>query len=559
MLSGRYAPNTGFEGAGGDGGAKGKSVKVFPSDQPLLPATLKAAGYATVMAGKWHIGFARPMDTPEGRGFDEFLGMPRRRRIYTVSGQTNLFPRHALSDATLSAGYFEGGEDYFDHTLGAACGRHDVHDLWYGLASGGKSRPAVQPARSRTYSTELYSEFIVRHVLANNNSRPLFVYAAFQGVHFPLQVPQRFFDRYNAQGAGAECRWDKQTLSKGGFPSGFTCLPDPQYNSSQEHAAHDCSCNRLIVKAQVSALSEGVGNITAALKKMTMWARTILVFMGDNGGPNDGGHSNAPRRGGKLNFFEGGVRPAAFVASPLLSKRSQGTVFDGMVHEVDWFATFASVAQATLPAKLDGVNFWPTLLDPTTPHRSEVLIADKVVRVGNFKLVAGGSRGADPRNWYSSQLKGCMLGTSGGWMVPSNSSASSCPGDRYTSGGCASCLGCPEDPRTVNAVTSAVDLWLCSDPCTDASPCLWDVVADPNELNEIAKSNPAVVSRMLSRLHALQANFSNGTGGSGELVDNGRFCEVLNSTEVAGFGVFVAPWMPDPAPAAGGRASSTGC
>ena len=47
-----------------------------------LPAALSAAGYATVMAGKWHLGFARPMDTPAGRGFDAFLG------------------------------FFEGGEDY---------------------------------------------------------------------------------------------------------------------------------------------------------------------------------------------------------------------------------------------------------------------------------------------------------------------------------------------------------------------------------------------------------------------------------------------------------------
>ena len=44
-------------------------------------------------------------------------------------------------------GFFEGGEDYYDHTLGGACGRKDVHDLWYANA-GERSRPAVQPARS---------------------------------------------------------------------------------------------------------------------------------------------------------------------------------------------------------------------------------------------------------------------------------------------------------------------------------------------------------------------------------------------------------------------------
>ena len=83
FLSGRYAPMTGFEGAGGVGSAHaGARVRVFPTEQPLLPAALSASGYATVMAGKWHLGFARPMDTPAGRGFDAFLG------------------------------FFEGGEDY---------------------------------------------------------------------------------------------------------------------------------------------------------------------------------------------------------------------------------------------------------------------------------------------------------------------------------------------------------------------------------------------------------------------------------------------------------------
>ena len=113
-------------------------MRVFPSEQPLLPAILKGAGsnYSTLMVGKWHLGFARPMDTPEGRGFDAFLG------------------------------FFEGGEDYYDHTLGGTCGRDDVHDLWYANA-GERSRPAVQPARSGTYSTNLYTEFVVDRIVAH--------------------------------------------------------------------------------------------------------------------------------------------------------------------------------------------------------------------------------------------------------------------------------------------------------------------------------------------------------------------------------------------------------
>ena len=65
---------------------------------------------------------------------------------------------------------------------------------------------------------------------------------------------------------------------------------------------------------------------------------------------------------GKLNFFEGGVRPACFIASPLLTKlRSsttgssggEGAVYTGILHTTDWFATFAALAGASLPSPDD--------------------------------------------------------------------------------------------------------------------------------------------------------------------------------------------------------------
>jgi hypothetical protein len=45
--------------------------------------------------------------------------------------------------------------------------------------------------------------------------------------------------------------------------------------------------------------------------------------------------------------------------------------------------TFAALAKADLDdaPKLDGINVWPTLLDPTRPHRTEVLISDKILGV----------------------------------------------------------------------------------------------------------------------------------------------------------------------------------
>ena len=93
-----------------------------------------------------------------------------------------------------------------------------------------------------------------------------------------------------------------------------------------------------------------------------------LLDLGDNGGPTFEAHSNAPLRGGKLNFFEGGIRPACFVHSPLLKIRAsggEGVVYTGILHTTDWFATFAALSGASLPSPddpslaINGIDAWP--------------------------------------------------------------------------------------------------------------------------------------------------------------------------------------------------------
>jgi hypothetical protein len=56
-------------------------------------------------------------------------------------------------------------------------------------------------------------------------------------------------------------------------------------------------------------------------------------------------------------------------------------------------------------------------------------------------------------------LKGCILGTGGGWMLPPTNSSNTCPGDIYTHASNRDQLGCPQDvpARAEYAVTSDVD------------------------------------------------------------------------------------------------------
>lgn len=70
LMTGCYHERVGIRGAFGPGAKQGLN----PAERSL-PRMFKDLGYATGMAGKWHLG--RPVDLlPTAHGFDEFLGIP---------------------------------------------------------------------------------------------------------------------------------------------------------------------------------------------------------------------------------------------------------------------------------------------------------------------------------------------------------------------------------------------------------------------------------------------------------------------------------------------------
>ena len=58
----------------------------------------------------------------------------------------------------------------------------------------------------------------------------------------------------------------------------------------------------------LTALDDGIKNVTAALKDTNQLENTLIVLSADNGGT--GGSSNWPLRGEKHSIYEGGVRGA---------------------------------------------------------------------------------------------------------------------------------------------------------------------------------------------------------------------------------------------------------
>jgi len=70
LLTGRYRPRVdlGRTSVGGNGG--------LPEQEQTLAEGLKSAGYATGMAGKWHLGYKKKKFLPPNQGFDTWFGLP---------------------------------------------------------------------------------------------------------------------------------------------------------------------------------------------------------------------------------------------------------------------------------------------------------------------------------------------------------------------------------------------------------------------------------------------------------------------------------------------------
>lgn len=238
-------------------------------------------------------------------------------------------------------GYYSGGQDYYTHTESNG---FDLH-LDATPRCGANCSIVDWPNKGR-YSTELYASAAVARIAAHDPATPLFLYVAFQAVHAPDQVPQSYIDPYNATIADAK---------------------------------------RRIFAGMLSALDEGVANITAALRARGMGDNTLIVFAADNGGPircdfstcgDATGTSNYPLRGGKHSLWEGGVRVSA-VASGAMLASTDGSNHTGLMHVTDWLPTLleaAGVAYAPAPGfELHGVSQWASLTTGAPSPRNETI------------------------------------------------------------------------------------------------------------------------------------------------------------------------------------------
>ncbi len=285
----------------------------LPLEERTLPQALKQAGYETAICGKWHLGHVRPEYLPTRRGFDHQYG------------------------------HYNGALDYFTHV------RDDGFD-WH---------RDDRENRDEGYTTHLLAREAVARIEAHDASRPLFLYVAFNAVHAPHQVPERYKEPYAR-------------------------LAEP----------------RRTYAGMLAAMDEAVGQVVEALDKKGLRKDTLIVFSSDNGGPAPGRvTSNGPLRGAKATLYEGGVRVPAFASWE--GRIEAGSVVQAPLHAVDWYPTLLKLAGAPLEQilPLDGRDAWPAITEgKPTPHDEILLNAAPragAIRVGDWKLIVRSADSGD--------------------------------------------------------------------------------------------------------------------------------------------------------------------
>jgi arylsulfatase len=393
---------TGLHPRGGAGTLRG--------DMVTLGEALRAAGYATALTGKWHLGTTAPT-RPIDRGFDEYYGLlggccnhfnpAQRDPPFCWSGRPRAFAHNEQLVTSFPPGFYST-DAFTDHAVGAL------------------KRMAQE-------------------------DKPFFLHVCYTAPHFPLHAPEEDIARYRGAYADgwsvlrerrfgrqltmglAQANWKLSALDKktGDFCLDYEVVP---WDEVQDRAREEQRME--VYAAMVDRLDQGIGRLMAALDDVGQTDHTIVFFLSDNGGcatwpedvtgfqdsnrgipvgdgrgyefvgPGWGWAQNAPFRRHKVWNYEGGIATPLIVRWP--GRVKQDTITRQPGHVVDFMPTLLELARSRYPQRMNGNEILPaegrSLLPilhgqecDAHPSLAWALMGNRAIRQGDWKLVWGAS------------------------------------------------------------------------------------------------------------------------------------------------------------------------
>lgn len=309
-----------------------------------LADRLGAAGYRTLMSGKWHLGETAD-EMPQNHGFDRSFSL-------AASGADN-WDDKSYMPYYKDAPWWEDGEE------------------------------ASLP--DEFYSSEFLVDKMISYLGETDSNAPFFAYLPFQAIHIPVQAPAEFIANYDGvYDAGwhalRQARYER-AQDLGLISVGAPLAPMPEGSrdwdslSSQDQALYTAMME--VNAAMLEAMDFHIGRFVDHLRATGQYENSIFVITSDNGpehnrGDNDwrlsvwqslnGYNIDADRAGleGSWGFI--GPEWAAAAASP-------GALFKFYATEGGIRVPLIIAGPGVQPAKIDAPamvsDITPTLLEWT--------------------------------------------------------------------------------------------------------------------------------------------------------------------------------------------------
>lgn len=224
-----------------------------------LAETLKSAGYATYMAGKWHVTkITKPRihtdkhNWPRQRGFDRFYG--------TIHGAGSFFDPNTLTRDN-------------DFVSPYADPEYQPHEFYY--------TDAINDQAAR---------FVTEHK-KRSPKQPFFLYMAHTAAHWPMHAKEsdiaKYSGRYDAGYDAIRAARLEKMKQLGLLDPRWQISPQAGDWSNVANKQWEARCMEVFA-AMLDCMDQGIGRLVATLKMNGQLDNTLILYLQDNGGCEEG-------------------------------------------------------------------------------------------------------------------------------------------------------------------------------------------------------------------------------------------------------------------------------
>ena len=270
---------------------------------------------AALMTGR-HPFRTRAIDTYLGRSNLDPSEVTLAHRFRESGYRTGLFGKWHLGDTAPSDPNSMGFDEALYHTGG---GLRQPGNFGYNSYFDPDLIHNREMVSSRGYCTDIFSEAACEFM--STSEEPFFAYLAFNAIHTPLEIVEEWADPFREKG-----------------------LPEVW-------------CR---LYGMLQNLDENVGKVIAGLDRRGQRDNTIILFTADHGPCGSARHEgeirfNAGLRGGKGEFYEGGIRVPCFWSWP---QRWSPREVEVLANPIDVLPTLESVCRLSKGKQvhLDGAD-----------------------------------------------------------------------------------------------------------------------------------------------------------------------------------------------------------